>query len=209
MLQMASPSDAYGDGKPSAWPGCSPPQGPAELELGTALGEQTKTKAALLTAGDEDVLVSTLRKAVWFRSAQQSWSERLQHCPCQVGTWSNHALWPPRALQRGQEVPVALRPSHVAPCAWVVEQVLDSCDTLLIRWGSNLPIFRREKHIEGEEALHLDCLGAFCLLLLFVLAFDLASKPLCSMYIVKVQSSIKSSSEELLMMKPPQGGSAA
>lgn len=37
MLQMASLGVAYGDGKLSAWPGCSPLQGPAELELGTVL----------------------------------------------------------------------------------------------------------------------------------------------------------------------------
>lgn len=86
-------------------PSVAHPRGLQGRELGTSLHEQTVAKApAPLMAPNEDVIVSTLGKAVWFGSAWQSQSERLWCCPCQVATWSSHVHGHHRPCREDREL---------------------------------------------------------------------------------------------------------
>lgn len=140
---------------PQCGPASSHPRGLQGREPGTALREQTAAKApAPLTAPNEDVIVSTLGKAVWFGSARQSWSERLRRCPCQVATWSSHVHGHHRPCGEDGE----LWWHHVLHTLSLLQEHFNTL--LQVRYSSNFMNFVEKMHRRGRGARPL--LGWFC-----------------------------------------------
>lgn len=79
------------------------------------VSKQAAKAPALLAVGNEDVIFSTLRKAVWFGSARRRRSERLRRCRCQAAARHCLAPWPWRTTQRGWRALVASHPPRVVP----------------------------------------------------------------------------------------------
>lgn len=83
--------------------------------------------------------------------------------------------WPPQAVQGGQR---ALWWHRALLTLSLLQEHFNAL--LQVRYSSNFMNFGGKKCIEREEDhdLFWDVLGVFCLSLFFVLAFDLAAKPL-------------------------------